>query len=158
MPIENNPYQAPDANLDAPQYSYQGISRAFFFFASFFGFVLLNMFFRWLTIVFMYFVTSPPNNAETGELVEFVFMFFYITPIVGLFVTLAIYRYKNMGYNPWWGLLILIPLFNGLVYIQCLIYPTNYSDSNKIDLTGKIIAIAFVIFFALLMMMLSTIL
>ena len=49
------------------------------------------------------------------------------------------YRLKNIGMNPWWCLLMLVPIANLLVGIRCLICQEGYADTKKLDTTGKVI-------------------
>lgn len=60
--------------------------------------------------------------------------------VVALWITLAVYRLKNIGRNGAWAILIIIPIANLLVTIPCLMCPEGYQDTKKLDMVGKIIA------------------
>lgn len=49
------------------------------------------------------------------------------------------YRLKNIGMNPWWCLLMLVPIANLLVGIRCLVFQEGYEDTKKLDTAGKVI-------------------
>ena len=59
------------------------------------------------------------------------FMVVYLFP--------AYYRLKNIGMNPWWCLLMLVPLANLLVVFRCLAFQEGYEDTKKLDTAGKVI-------------------
>ncbi len=50
------------------------------------------------------------------------------------------YRLENIGWSPWWSLLILLPPANLGVGILCLVCPEGYDDIKKLDTAGKVIA------------------
>jgi hypothetical protein len=61
--------------------------------------------------------------------------------MVALGYVLAAYsRLKNIGMNPWWCLLMIVPFANLIVVIRCLAFQENYQNSKKLDKAGKIIA------------------
>ena len=49
------------------------------------------------------------------------------------------FRLKNIGMNPWWCLVAIVPLANLLISIRCLIFPEGYQDTKKLDTAGKVI-------------------
>ena len=60
--------------------------------------------------------------------------------IVVCFIS-AYYRLKNIGMNPWWCLLILVPIAHLLVVIRCLAFQEGYADTKKLDTAGKVIIV-----------------
>jgi DNA-directed RNA polymerase subunit RPC12/RpoP len=58
--------------------------------------------------------------------------------IVGSFFPVY-YRLKNIGMNPWWCLLMIVPIANLLVGIRCLVFQEGYEDTKKLDQAGKVI-------------------
>jgi uncharacterized membrane protein YhaH (DUF805 family) len=54
------------------------------------------------------------------------------------FVPVAL-RLQNIGRNPWWCLLLLVPIANLFVSVPCLIAPPGYAYTKKLDTAGKII-------------------
>jgi uncharacterized membrane protein YhaH (DUF805 family) len=71
-----------------------------------------------------------------------------ITFWVLLFVA-AFFRLKNIGMNPWWCLLLFVPLANLAVFFRCLAYPEGYADTKELDVAGKVV-VGFCIAFILL--------
>lgn len=57
-----------------------------------------------------------------------------------LTVILVYQRFKNIGRNPWWCLLMLVPVLNLLVVVPCLVLQEGYADTKKLDTGGKVIA------------------
>lgn len=53
-----------------------------------------------------------------------------------IFVFTAL-RYKNIGFYPLWSLLMLVPVINLLILIQCLAYPEGYSEVRRQKLLIK---------------------
>ncbi len=49
------------------------------------------------------------------------------------------YRLKNIGMNPWWCLLMLVPIANLLIGIRCLVFQEGYVETKKLDTAGKVI-------------------
>ena len=64
-------------------------------------------------------------------------------------LVLVYFRLKNIGMNPWLFLLMLVPILNLLVAFRCLAFQEGYADTRKLDLTGKVIAVAVVGLFLL---------
>ena len=59
------------------------------------------------------------------------------------------FRLKNIGMNPWWCLLLFVPIANLVVFFRCLAYPEGYADTKELDVAGKVI-VGFCIAFILL--------
>jgi uncharacterized membrane protein YhaH (DUF805 family) len=47
------------------------------------------------------------------------------------------FRLKNIGTNPWWCILMLVPIANFLVWIRCIVLPAGYQDTSKLDTAAK---------------------
>ena len=61
-------------------------------------------------------------------------------------------RLKNIGMNPWWCLLLLVPIANLLVGFRCLVFQEGYQDTRKLDTAGRImtyIVFAYVVYIAI---------
>ena len=76
-------------------------------------------------------------------------LFSALTPIAGFLVGLVIMipassRLKNIGRNPAWCLLLLVPLLGLFVTVPCFLLPSGYQQHRKLDLAGKIVAGIFV--------------
>jgi hypothetical protein len=56
-----------------------------------------------------------------------------------LAVLITFHRLKNVGYNPWWSLLLLAPFSIVIVGIPCLLAPPGYAYNKRLDLPAKII-------------------
>ena len=52
-------------------------------------------------------------------------------------------RLKNIGMNPWWCLLALVPLLNLFVAIRCLVFQEGYVETEQLDKVGKVITASF---------------
>ncbi|MCW0217276.1 MAG: hypothetical protein OJI67_03035, partial [Prosthecobacter sp.] len=48
-------------------------------------------------------------------------------------------RLKNIGMNPLWCLIMLIPIVGVLIHLRCLILPEGFADTKKMDTAGKVI-------------------
>lgn len=52
----------------------------------------------------------------------------------------AVYhRLKNIGMNPWWCLIMIVPIANLLIGVRCLVFQEGYQDTKKLDKAGQII-------------------
>ncbi|MFN7878346.1 MAG: hypothetical protein ACK5PB_23720 [Pirellula sp.] len=49
------------------------------------------------------------------------------------------YRLMNIGMNPWWCLLMMVPIANLFIGIRCLVCQEGYEDTKKLDTAGKIV-------------------
>lgn len=49
------------------------------------------------------------------------------------------YRLMNIGMNPWWCLLMIVPIANLFIGIRCLVCQEGYEDTKKLDTSGKIV-------------------
>jgi hypothetical protein len=49
------------------------------------------------------------------------------------------YRLMNIGMNPWWCLLMIVPIANLFIGIRCLVCQEGYEDTKKLDTAGKIV-------------------
>lgn len=58
-------------------------------------------------------------------------------------------RYQNIGWNKWLGLQFLIPLVNLVAIIQCLTLQPGYARADRIDETGKTVAMSLAFCFVL---------
>jgi uncharacterized membrane protein YhaH (DUF805 family) len=58
--------------------------------------------------------------------------------VVGSFFPVY-YRLKNIGMNPWWCLLMIVPIANLFVGVRCLVFQEGYQDTKKLDKAGMII-------------------
>ena len=58
--------------------------------------------------------------------------------VVGSFFP-VFYRLKNIGMNPWWCLLMIVPIANLFVGVRCLVFQEGYQDTKKLDKAGMII-------------------
>jgi uncharacterized membrane protein YhaH (DUF805 family) len=57
----------------------------------------------------------------------------------------AISRFKNIGRNPAWCLLLLVPVLGLFVTVPCLILPPGYEQHRKLDSAAKIVSSILVI-------------
>jgi len=60
-----------------------------------------------------------------------------IALIAGFFIVIS--RLRNLGYNPWLSLLMLVPLANLWLSVVCIACPEGYADHKKYDTPGKVI-------------------
>lgn len=49
------------------------------------------------------------------------------------------YRVKNIGMNPWWSLVVLLPIANLVLLTECLACQQGYADTRKLDTAGKVV-------------------
>ncbi len=52
----------------------------------------------------------------------------------------AFFRCKNIGMNPWWGLLMIVPLANLFIMFRCLVFQENHRAEGKLDRSGRWLA------------------
>jgi hypothetical protein len=76
-------------------------------------------------------VAAADPSGAAGLMVALLFTAVSFIPVY--------YRLMNIGMNPWWCLLMLVPIANLLVGIRCLICPEGYADTKKLDTAGKVV-------------------
>ncbi len=76
-------------------------------------------------------VIASADRPDTTLIVAIFFMIVSFIPVY--------YRLKNIGMNPWWCLLMLVPCLNLLVGIRCLVFQEGYADTRKLDTAGRVI-------------------
>ena len=108
---------SPGAHGGQPGKHYGGIGRPGFFF-SLIGLLVLTVAVRGYT-------DYHPDLAPVYLLVSLL-----------IFIP-VIYRLKNTGMNPWWSLLLLVPLVNLAIVLPCFACPEGYRDTKVLDVTGK---------------------
>ena len=64
------------------------------------------------------------------------FLFLLTLAVVFVFIFL---RFMNIRRNPWWSLLLLVPILGLLVIIAGLFFPPGYAITKKLDMAGKVI-------------------
>ena len=139
----DNPFEAPMTDFSAPPRAkaldrvYGGIGRL-----AYFGYTILVGIVAIILILIV--AGALPQNPELLFVVQGAQF------IAGLF--LACWRAKNLGANPWWGLTILIPLYNILVGIRLIAYPPGWEDHRQLDTPGKVIVGLFLGLFALMIL------
>jgi uncharacterized membrane protein YhaH (DUF805 family) len=79
-------------------------------------------------------LTAMASNESLQALVLVVLLLFLVISFVPVY-----YRLQNIGMNPWWCLLMLVPIANLVVGIRCLICQEGYADTKKLDTAGKIV-------------------
>lgn len=79
-------------------------------------------------------LTAMANNESLQALVLVALLFFVAISFIPVY-----YRLQNIGMNPWWCLLMLVPIANLVVGIRCLICQEGYEDTKKLDTAGKIV-------------------
>lgn len=122
-----NPYQAPRSSV-MPERAidisgdYPGISRL-----AFFGCIFLIGF------------SSNILTAFTGS-----FIVGAIVMVLALFPAHS--RLKNIGRNPNWCFLVLLPIVSLFVTVPCLVLPAGYQHHRRLDTSAKVIAVLCVAF------------
>jgi uncharacterized membrane protein YhaH (DUF805 family) len=84
--------------------------------------------------------TDDPSDA--GTLIVFLLMVVAFMPVY--------YRLKNIGMNPWWCLLMVVPIANLIVAFRCLAFQEGYVDTKKLDTAGTVTTFIVVGLFVLL--------
>ena len=74
-----------------------------------------------------------PSVESMQSMALLVTLFFLVVSFVPVY-----YRLQNIGMNPWWCFLMLVPIANLLIGIRCLICQEGYADTKKLDTAGKI--------------------
>lgn len=138
----NNPYDAPQADL-TPAFrptlrDYGGIGRL--------AYVLCIV---GLTVL-QALVTAATTGGPGESLVLPVMLLFAFITLIPVY-----YRLKNVGMNPWWCLLALIPLANLIIGARCLIFPEGYQDTRQLDTPGKVMVWLFGICLIMLLIFLA---
>jgi len=77
-----------------------------------------------------------------------------VTQFAAIAVSLLIAgsRFQNIGYNPLWVVLSLIPLVNLVIGYLCLSCPPGYAVHKKLDTPGKIVATIFAVLIGLIVL------
>lgn len=119
-PESANPYTPPQAAVTAEpgppvDAKYDGIGR--------FGFLISNI--AIMALIALLGVGYGPPIVLIGWL---------------LLMLPASSRLKNIGRNPAWCLLLLVPLLNLFVIAPCLLLPPGYQDYRRLDTAAKMIA------------------
>ena len=148
-----NPYETPRStkqSADVPEIplsydeihgieSYEGIGRL--------SYILL----RPLLYIIIFLPLMVASLVFTGsEVIAYGVLLVYII----LFIRLHCLRFTNIGMSPWWTLALIVPLLNLPLYLMLNICPAGFSQTRKLDLTGKILAF-FVIGIPILIITLS---
>ncbi len=89
-------------------------------------------------------VQNGVGAAVTGAATLVVALFFMVVSFIPVY-----YRLKNIGMNPWWCLLMLVPIANLLVGIRCLVFQEGYVETKKLDTAGQVITCIVLGLFAL---------
>ncbi|TDU66530.1 uncharacterized membrane protein YhaH (DUF805 family) [Prosthecobacter fusiformis] len=131
-----NPYAPPQAVLttSAPSLkgSYGGIGRLAYFGTSF------------LVGVFNAIASAALKDSVAGTLVALAF-------IIVASLVIVYQRLKNIGMNPWWCLLSIVPIANFFIAFRCLAFQEGYVETGKMDKAGVIVAWIFGILMALML-------
>jgi uncharacterized membrane protein YhaH (DUF805 family) len=65
----------------------------------------------------------------------------FIVILIVLASMVTVYqRLKNIGMNPWWCLLMFIPIANLYIGFRCLACQEGHADTGRLDTAGKVIA------------------
>jgi uncharacterized membrane protein YhaH (DUF805 family) len=119
--MDNNPFAPPQAPLSVDperDRQYGNFRRGHFFLATF----VIGLFQGLATSV------APDSGC-------LIIMLFLLPTIAAHF-----YRMKNIGYNPWYSLLVVVPLANIIISVRCTVMQEGYVETRKLDTTGVIIS------------------
>ncbi len=97
-----------------------------------------------LAIVQNVLIVAIGASDLTGAATLMLALFFMVVSFIPVY-----YRFKNIGMNPWWCLLMLVPIANLLVVIRCLVFQEGYVDTKKLDTAGRVVTYIVLGFFAL---------
>ncbi len=122
---EANPKQNPSCSIN-----YEGLSRSKYFLSNIGLFIIITL----------WGILKSINKDTSLDYVNFILIFLPFI-IVGQ-------RLLNIGMNPWYSILILVPGVNLYIFGKCSICPTGYQKIKKIDTAGKIIGIIYGFFVA----------
>ena len=114
---------AEDATKTMPQ-SYGGIQRL-----EYLGILIVVGILE--SVVLMGVAAANPSGESMGP-IQLLFTAILFIPVY--------YRLKNIGMNPWWCLLMLVPIANLFLGVRCLIFQEGYADTKKLDTAGKVIS------------------
>ena len=135
-----NPYSppqasvAPEATAQRTPHHYGGIRRL-----PYLGIMIGLTIFQNLSLAV---IASNDRTGGATLIVAILYMIVFFIPVY--------YRLENIGMNPWWCLLMLVPLFNLLVGIRCLVFQEGYADTKKLDTAGRVITFIVLGLFGLL--------
>jgi len=77
--------------------------------------------------------------ARANELIApmlFTFVLFWLLSLIAVY-----YRLKNIGVNPAWCVLMLVPVLNLFIGFFCMICQEGYAETKKLDGPGRVTAI-----------------
>jgi hypothetical protein len=129
----NNNYLKNMSVVDSSQNGRIGIGRVRY---------LLNLIVS-ITIAFLGLWLVLPEDNIIKSLIGSVLV---ILSVIILVIS-TIKRLKNIGYSPWWTLLLPLHAFSGVLIFICLVFRENYSVIKKHDLPAKIVIFALISIF-----------
>lgn len=137
---ESNPYAPPSARVlmaeapSGPARKYGGIRRGAYFWLCLLIGVANNI------------IVKALAQERTGTEVA-VMLFFAFSTAASIAIVWP--RLKNIGVNPWWSLLSIVPVVNLFIAYGCLVCQEGWVEVRRLDSTGRtvswIIGILFVL-------------
>jgi hypothetical protein len=73
--------------------------------------------------------------------------------MVGNFVMVfvSMERLHNIGMNPAWGWLSIVPIANWVLGVRCQVFPKDYVQTRKLDTTARVILTVIFVMFAVVL-------
>ncbi len=127
---QQNPFSVPStfgetAVEPITQQAFGGIGRLAYFGYSFLNSLLSNV----LTIAVV--AALPAEAAPVAFIIP------ALSFVAGIVV--VVLRLKNLGYNGWWVLGLIVPILNLVVAIRLVAAPEGYAVHKTLDTPGKVI-------------------
>jgi len=73
-----------------------------------------------------------------------------IAVVVAIFLVAS--RFKNIGYQPLWSLLAIVPIINLVIGYRCLAYPPGYANHKTLDTAGRIVTTIYAVVIGLMLL------
>ena len=85
-----------------------------------------------MVVVILAVLLMPRYDFEESTATLFVMVSYVLVMWIA-----TIFRLKNIGYSGWWSLALPVPALGLLLFFACLVLPTKYASTMKLDVAAK---------------------